>query len=127
MAAGAFGVSRLTDADDAEANDGLLSWKGPRQAGIVTERTPYGMIAAFDVVTDDLALLMRDLTARVAELTQGWPDRLDDLTNAALPPSDTGELGYDRRNDGRLSITIGFGAALFDDRFGLARTRSRRR
>ena len=86
----------------------------------MTERTPYGMIAAFDVVTDDLALLMRDLTARVAELTQGWPDRLDDLTNAALPPSDTGELGYDRRDDGRLSITIGFGDALFDDRFGLA-------
>ena len=69
----------------------------------MTERTPYGMIAAFDVVTDDLALLMRDLTARVAELTQGWPDRLDDLTNAALPPSDTGELGYDRRDDGRLT------------------------
>ena len=120
MAAGAFGVSRLTDADEARGQGGLLSWKGPRQAGIVTERTPYGMIAAFDVVTDDLALLMRDLTARVAELTQGWPDRLDDLTNAALPPSDTGELGYDRRDDGRLTITIGFGDSLFDDRFGLA-------
>lgn len=119
VAAGAFGVSRLTDAEEAKANEGLLSWKGPRQAGIVTERTPYGMIAAFDVVTDDLALLMRDLTARVAELTQGWPDRLDDLTNAALPPSDTGELGYDRRDDGRLSITVGLGDSLFDDRFGL--------
>ncbi len=120
VAAGALGVSRGAAANDAEDEDGLLSWQGPRQAGIVTERTPYGMLAAFDVVTDDLALLMRDLTARVAELTQGWPDRLDDLTNEALPPSDTGELGYDRRDDGRLSITIGFGAALFDDRFGLA-------
>jgi deferrochelatase/peroxidase EfeB len=118
VAAGALGVPRLAGADDD--GDELVAWKGPRQAGIVTPRTPYGMIAAFDVVTDDLELLLRDLTGRVAELTQGYPDRLDDLTNAELPPSDTGELGFDRRDDGRLTITVGFGDSLFDDRFGLA-------
>ena len=70
---------------------------------------------------------MRDLTARVEELTQGCPDRIDDLTNAALPPSDTGELGYDRRKDGRLTHHVGFGDSLFDDRFGLRRQEARRR
>ena len=81
------------------------------------------MVAAFDVVTDDLPELFRDLTARIAELTQGQPDRLDPIANASLPPSDTGELGFDDRDDGRLTITLALGASLFDDRFGLAAQR----
>ena len=96
-----------------------MPWRGPRQAGIVSARTDYGVVAAFDVVDDDLPGLLRDLTGRIAELTQGWPDRLDPIENADLPPSDTGELGYDKRNDGRLTITLGLGASLFDRRFGL--------
>ena len=106
----------------------LLPWEGPRQAGIVTERTPYGMVAAFDVVTDDLPRLFRDLTGadRRAHPGLARPAR-PDLTNASLPPSDTGELGFDDRDDGRLTITIALGASLFDDRFGLARQAARRR
>jgi deferrochelatase/peroxidase EfeB len=120
VAAGALGVSQLGDDDEARASaDGLVEWKGPRQAGITTPRTDYGFVAAFDVVTDDLPALLQDLTARIAELTQGYPDRLDPIENASLPPSDTGELGYDKRDDGRLTITVGFGASLFDRRFGL--------
>ena len=118
MAAGAVGAARLLDEDDAHAE--LVPWEGPRQAGIVTPRTPYGMVAAFDVVTDDLETLFQDLTARIAEVTQGQPDRLDPISNAALPPSDTGELGFEDRDDGRLTITLALGASLFDDRFGLA-------
>ena len=100
-----------------------MPWEGPHQAGIVTPRTPYGMVAAFDVVTDDLPALFRDLTERIAELTQGHPDRLDPIANKALPPSDTGELGFDDRDDGRLTITIALGASLFDERFGLSERR----
>jgi deferrochelatase/peroxidase EfeB len=117
VAAGTIGVPALTG-EDAEAKQ-LLPWKGPRQAGIVSARTAYGMVAAFDVVDDDLPQLLKDLTGRIAELTQGYPDRLDQLSNRALPPSDTGELGYHKRNDGRLTITVGLGASLFDKRFGL--------
>jgi deferrochelatase/peroxidase EfeB len=118
VAAGAAGV--LVGADESGADEpSLVPWDGPRQAGIVTPRTAYGMVAAFDVVDDDLVSLFQDLTGRVAELTQGWPDRLDPISNAALPPSDTGELGYDKRNEGRLTITIALGASLFDKRFGL--------
>ena len=62
VAAGAFGASRLLDGDDADASE-LVPWAGPRQAGIVTPRTPYGMVAAYDVVTDDLPGLFRDLTS----------------------------------------------------------------
>jgi deferrochelatase/peroxidase EfeB len=78
------------------------------------------MVAAFDVVTDVLEELFQDLTARVAEISQGHPDRMDPLDNAALPPSDTGELGVEDRDDGRLTITYALGASMFDDRFGLA-------
>ncbi len=117
-AAGAVGAAQLLGDDDAHAE--LVPWEGPRQAGIVTPRTPYGMVAAFDVVTDDLETLFQDLTARIAEVTQGHPDRLDPISNAALPPSDTGELGFEDRDDGRLTITIALGASMFDERFGLA-------
>jgi deferrochelatase/peroxidase EfeB len=118
VAAGAFGAARLLDGEDAGAAE-LVPWAGPRQAGIVTPRTPYGMVAAYDVVTDDLEGLFGDLTGRVAELTQGRPDRLDPIANESLPPSDTGELGFDDRDDGRLTITLALGASLFDERFGL--------
>jgi len=116
---GAFAIERIAGDDEAEADPGLLPWQGPRQAGIVTPRTSYGIAAAFDVIDDELPDLMRDLTGRIAELTQGWPDRLDPIANADLPPSDTGELGYGRLNEGRLTITVGLGASLFDKRFGL--------
>ena len=118
VAAGAFGASRCSTATTRDASE-LVPWAGPRQAGIVTPRTPYGMVAAYDVVTDDLPGLFGDLTDRIAELTQGRPDRLDPISNAALPPSDTGELGFDDRDDGRLTITLALGASLFDERFGL--------
>jgi deferrochelatase/peroxidase EfeB len=119
VAAGAIGVPALAREHDDDDDEQLVAWDGPRQAGIVTPRTAYGMVAAFDVVTDDLPQLFGDLTARIAELTQGWPDRLDDIENPELPPSDTGELGFDKRNEGRLTITLGLGASLFDKRFGL--------
>jgi deferrochelatase/peroxidase EfeB len=115
----AFAIDRLASSEEAEAEKQLLPWQGPRQAGITTPRTPYGLVAAFDVIDDDLDVLLQDLTLRISELTQGWPDRLDPIDNSDLPPSDTGELGYDKRNDGRLTITLGLGASVFDRRFGL--------
>ena len=118
MAAGAIAVPALKG--EAEASTGgLVDWRGVRQAGIVTPRTDYGFVAAYDVVDDDLPRLLLDLTGRIRELTQGWPDRLDPVGNESLPPSDTGELGYEKRDDGRLTITLGLGASLFDRRFGL--------
>ena len=118
VAAGGIGVPALRGSAQA-SSDGLVEWNGRRQAGIVTPRTDYGFVAEYDVVADDVPRLLRDLSGRIGELTQGWPDRLDPIGNASLPPSDTGELGYDRRDDGRLTITLGLGASLFDRRFGL--------
>ena len=92
VAAGALGVAALKD--DAEASsDGLVEWRGVRQAGIVTPRTDYGFVAAYDVVDDDLPRLLRDLTARIDELTQGWPDRLDDIDNAVAAALGHGRAG----------------------------------
>lgn len=110
--AGAFAWRPWEPGDDTP--DGLLDHRGQRQAGIVSPRTAYAIVAAFDVVTPDLRGVLRDVSGRVAELTAGYPDRLDPLENADLPPSDTGELGYDRRRYGRLTVTLGLGASLFD-------------
>lgn len=125
VAAGTLGVPWLAGESKAGGPDELIPWRGPRQAGIVTPRTDHAFIAAFNIVDDDLPRLFQDLTGRVSELTRGYPDRLDDIDNDALPPSDTGELGYDRRRDGRLTTTIGLGASLFDKRFGLRGRRPR--
>ena len=82
MAAGAIGVPALKS-DDAEATAGRPArLEGPHaRPGIVTPRTDYGFVAAYDVVDDDLPKLLRDLTGRIEELTQGWPDRLDTSSN----------------------------------------------
>lgn len=84
---------------------------GARQAGVVSAPQQHLTLAAFDLHTPDRAdvtRLLRDWTALVVALCGG---------NGAVA-HDTGErAGLDA---GGLTITIGFGAALFDDRYGLA-------
>lgn len=78
------------------------------------------MFAAFDVSTTDVEELKRMLgrwSAMAARMTQG-KQVSDSPTKPAQPPFDTGEamdLGAHS-----LTITVGFGPSLFDDRFGLA-------
>jgi deferrochelatase/peroxidase EfeB len=88
--------------------------------------------AAFDVVTDDRARLVRllkDWTAAAAAMAAGRPHGDGAARGAAgipeAPPDDTGEaLGLP---PSRLTLTIGFGATLFEkdgaDRFGITSRR----
>ncbi|SME96706.1 deferrochelatase/peroxidase EfeB [Tistlia consotensis] len=88
---------------------------GPHQAGIVTPRPAAGLVAAFDVVVQspaDLERLFRALTVRIAFLTQGG--RTPQL-DPKLPPADSGILGPEIEPD-NLTITVGLGAALFENR-----------
>ncbi len=105
-------------ADRAGAEEHVSPF-GRHQAGILTPRPANGLVAAFHVLADDpaaLERLLRRLTDRVVFLTHGGPVADSD---PKLPPPDSGILGPVVRPDA-LTITVGFGASLFDDRPWLA-------
>jgi deferrochelatase/peroxidase EfeB len=105
-------------ADEARFSD-TISPFGPHQAGIVTPRPANGAVASFHVVAEtpaDLERLFRRLTERIVFLTQGGPVPQAD---PKMPPPDSGILGPDLSPDA-LTITVGLGASLFDDRAWLA-------
>ena len=103
---------------DATANT-VVPFYGNRQAGITTAQQERLMFAALDVTTTDVEELKRMLgrwAAIAARLTAGKLVS-DSPVRDEQPPFDTGEamdLGAHS-----LTITVGFGPSLFDDRFGL--------
>jgi deferrochelatase/peroxidase EfeB len=130
--AAGYGVRGATDADpdttdpyaasadpDARAN-AIVPFYGARQAGITTAQQERLMFAAFDVTTKDVEELKRLLgrwAAMAARMTEG--KLITESPNKpAQPPFDTGE-GMDLGAHS-LTVTVGFGPSLFDDRFGLA-------
>ena len=93
------------------------------QGGIVTARQTHTCLAAFDLVTDkpaELVRLMREWTAAAARLTRG--DTAAPLgASLDAPGADSGEtMGM---GAARLTLTFGFGAGVFEhqgrDRYGL--------
>ena len=109
------------------SDDDLLSavpFHGTHQAGVVTPRPQFAMIVAFDVLAasrGDLQQLFQTLTERIAFLTKGGPATTAD---PRFPPPESGLLGA-TVIPGRLTMTIGLGASLFDQRFGLAAMKPR--
>jgi deferrochelatase/peroxidase EfeB len=98
----------------------VVPFYGDRQAGITTPAQERLMFAALDVTTTDageLQLLLGRWAAVAARLTAGKQvGRRSAEENQA--PSDTGEIMD--LGPHSLTITVGFGASLFDQRFGLA-------
>jgi deferrochelatase/peroxidase EfeB len=95
----------------------------PHQAGIATAAQDRLAFAAFDVTTTDvkqLTLMLARWGAAAARMTTGEPIGAVELSPAA-PPIDTGEA--DGLGASQLTITVGFGPSLFDQRFGLAKHR----
>lgn len=92
---------------------------GQHQAGIVTlaqDRLAFASMNVLDGVTrDEVRTLLSDWTVAAARMTQGA--LVGDDTDLDDPPLDTGEaIGSPVSG---LTITIGYGPSLFDDRFGL--------
>ncbi len=101
----------------------VVPFRGERQAGITTAAQDRLHLVALDVITDDPEAL-RDLLTR-------WTVAAERMTLGAEAapggvvgggpwnvPQDTGEA-LDLA-PGHLTVTIGYGPTLFDDRFGLA-------
>lgn len=96
---------------------------GAHQAGITTAAQDRLHFAAFDLAADatadDLRELLSDWTYAASRLTQGLEVTEGGAVDGSplAPPADTGEaLGLPPAG---LTITFGFGPALFDERFGL--------
>jgi deferrochelatase/peroxidase EfeB len=92
---------------------------GVHQAGILEPPLRRTIVASFDVVADgkdELKDLFTTLTDRARALTTGGAPPVQGIT---APPADSGILGPSVPGGG-LTVTVGVGASLFDDRYGLA-------
>ncbi|RVU22865.1 deferrochelatase/peroxidase EfeB [Streptomyces antnestii] len=125
LAGGGFAIGQARPTT-ASAADGTTSTKvafhGAHQAGIITPAPAAAAFVSFDVIADsrkDLAGLLRTITERARFLTSGGTPA--DL-GVGAPPSDNGILGPVVPAD-ELTVTVGVGASLFDDRYGLAKAR----
>ncbi|GAA2458831.1 iron uptake transporter deferrochelatase/peroxidase subunit [Actinomadura vinacea] len=124
-AAAGAGVQRAVSAG-RDGPPAEIPFHGAHQAGIVTPVQDRLHFAAFDVVTESRARLVRTLqewTAAAAAMTAGRPVGGGAVGGPPVaPPDDTGEaLGLPAS---RLTLTIGFGPSLFGRRhLGLAARR----
>ncbi|PRQ12409.1 deferrochelatase/peroxidase EfeB [Corynebacterium sp. 13CS0277] len=124
--AGVAGFAAMPPGDahgDAIPNH-IVPFDGPHQAGITTAAQDRMHFVSLDVLAgttrEDLQEMLRTWTAMARRMTQGLEAVEDGAVGGgqyAVAP-DTGEaLDLPAAN---LTITIGFGPSLFDERFGLA-------
>jgi deferrochelatase/peroxidase EfeB len=121
---GIIGANTRSDAASiTEAASAPVEFYGEHQAGITTPAQDRMHFVALDVTT-------RDRT-KLVELLKKWTRAADRMTagaevsplgalggNPDAPPDDNGEaLGLPAS---QLTLTLGLGGSLFDDRFGLA-------
>ena len=123
--AGAGAVIGRVTADENSGTDhaDVVAFRGEHQAGITTPAQDRMHFVAFDVTTksrDELITLLQTWTAMAERMTAGQEATEDGAIGDGpyAPPSDTGEA-LDLAPS-QLTLTIGFGPSLFDDRFGLA-------
>jgi deferrochelatase/peroxidase EfeB len=115
-------------AADAVALQGRLPavpFHGRYQAGILPDPQHRTAVVSFDATAGsraELADLFRAITSRARFLTSGG---IPPVVGIGGPPSDSGVLGPTVVPDG-LTVTLGVGSTLFDDRYGLAAMRPAR-
>ncbi|MFK0294621.1 iron uptake transporter deferrochelatase/peroxidase subunit [Streptomyces sp. NPDC090442] len=121
LAQGQTGTARAADTADA----GKVPFHGVHQAGILTPQPAAAAFVSLNVIAEnrrELTDLLRTITERSRFLTAGGAPQ--DL-GVGAPPSDNGILGPVVPADA-LTVTLGVGASLFDDRYGLAKAKPRK-
>jgi deferrochelatase/peroxidase EfeB len=107
-----------SDAPEASDLATVEPFVGVHQAGILTPKPAHATFMALDSFAPDritLGQALLALSSRARELTIGGPVP---LLEADAPPADSGILGPYNAPDA-LTVTIAFGASLFDERYGL--------
>jgi deferrochelatase/peroxidase EfeB len=126
VAAGyAYRAARPVQTAQAAADDAAtgrlpaVPFHGRHQAGILPRPQRQTAVVSFNVTADGrdaLSDLLQTLTDRARFLTTGGTPP---PVGIGAPPSDSGVLGPTVAPDG-LTVTVGVGSSLFDDRYGLA-------
>ncbi len=101
------------------------SFHGAHQAGILQSRQKAVTFLALDLTAatrSEFTDVLQTLTAQARSLTAGGAVPNVGITAPAL---DSGLLGPDAPADG-LTVTVGLGSTVFDERFGLARAKPAR-
>ena len=96
-----------------------VPFHGRYQAGILPQSQRQTAVIAFNATAEgrgELTELFQTITARARFLTEGGTPP---PVGIGGPPSDSGILGPTVVPDG-LTVTVGVGSTLFDDRYGLA-------
>lgn len=109
---------------DTNEPQAVVEFGGIHQQGLLRPAGAGGLVATFDVAVtnrDELAETLQALSAEIARLMIGSPSEQED---EFVPPIDSGAIGAEDTTAG-VAITVGVGASLFDDRFGLAELRPR--
>jgi deferrochelatase/peroxidase EfeB len=121
-AGGAAGAAAVTPTAEGTSSSVAVPFHGAHQAGIQTRQQECLTFAAYDLINPDrgvFAGLLRTWTSAAERLVTGQPLAGDPELFA--PPPDSGEaLGL---GPSRLTLTVGFGPSLFDQRLGLAGSR----
>jgi deferrochelatase/peroxidase EfeB len=121
----AYGATRPAPASQVALENteaGLLApvpFHGRYQAGILPPSQRQTAVISFNATADghaDLVDLFQAITARARFLTVGGTPP---AVGIGAPPSDSGVLGPTVTPDG-LTVTVGVGSTLFDERYGLA-------
>ena len=125
-AAGGSAYAAARPGPEAATNEaiaaGLLPpvpFHGQHQAGILPKAQRATAVVSFDATAEsrsELADLFQTITGRARFLTAGGTPPPVGING---PPSDSGVLGPTVVPDG-LTVTLGVGSTLFDDRYGLA-------
>lgn len=116
----ALGAALSPSGKDTSAGD-EVPFHGVHQAGIATPTPDRMVFAAFDVTATqaaDVLSMLETWTGAAVAMTAG--EQVGENEKHPLsPPDDTGEaVGLP---PSQLTVTIGFGPSLFDDRFGFAK------
>ena len=120
-AADGVDIPATDDGDLVDLNVSYDFYTGGHQAGIETPQQRHTVFMTFDLTTTskkDLQYLLARWSAAIAQLQAGLPVGSVEPTTPIGVPGDTGE-SYNLA-PAALTVTVGLGPGVFDDRFGLA-------